>query len=171
MAFFNGVPRLKFDQKRMFTTWDKIMGQIVRAAAAKWLRAVLKSSIPVETGMAKAALQPLGRVVHVAISIRPSREPYYSKLEGGIQSPETGAEAMEFLIRDDKSNPLSFLYAFEWSTTILHYWTTKFYNGKATNGQAAIAAGDEAFKEHVRTTIKRRLPNAAQFLTISTSRG
>lgn len=149
---------LRLDDREMTKTFDKILGQIIRESARQWLRTWLSLGVPVETGMAKATLQPLGRFLRVRVNVRARRKPYFSKLEGTQQSPASGETAQDFKITDDKSNPRSFMYGFEWSTSVLHYMLREFYRGAAVPGEDAIEEALKAFENHLVTTIERRLP-------------
>lgn len=157
---------LVFDAPRYTKTLDRIIGQIIRESARQWLRSMLTSGIPVETGMAKAALVPLGRFLNNVggLSIAPTRKSYYSKLEGGRQTIGFGEQKQDFKIRDDKSNPLSFLYEFEWSTTIAHFYLEQFYNGTAQSPQVSIIAADNAFERHMFNALEKRLPGLDDFI-------
>ena len=142
------------------------MGQLFRESAREWLRAWLKLGIPVETGMAKASLVPLGRFLHGVggLKIEPNRKPYYSKLERGVQSPELGEHKSYFDIQDDKSNPMRFVYLFEWYTETKHYFLSRYYKGQFVSGQAAITIAEQAFMNHFNSTLSRRLPKLDDFL-------
>lgn len=157
LYFESSLSTLHVPRERLTKTLDRILGQIIREAAREWLRALVVE-VPVQTGMAKGALQPLGRFLRVAVPIRPIRKPYYSHLEGGEQTISFGAEKTEFVIKDDKSNGGSFIYEFSWSTDVLHYWLSQYYRGKALPGDIAIQKADDAFLQHVQSTIDRRLP-------------
>lgn len=143
------------------------MGQIVREAAREWLRTMLEQGVaPVETGMAKAALVPVGRILRNVggLGISPTRKPYFSKLEGGTQDIGFGESKTSVTIRDDKSNPLTFVYEFEWTTEVLHYWLRQYYNGPAIPGEDALPQAEDAFLQHVNATLARRLPHFADFI-------
>lgn len=159
---------LEFDQVKFTKTLDRTLGQIIREAAREWLREMLSLGIPVETGMAKATLVPLGRFLNNVggLQINPTRKPYYSKLEGSIQSVENGMSegAQDFHIRDDHSDPLSFVYEFEWSTTILHYWLAEFYNGKAIVGEGAVKIAEYKMRKYIASSVKKRLPTLAKYI-------
>lgn len=152
------ISPIGFEERRMRKTFDKIFSQIFRASIAKWLRAVLANNVPVQTGMAKAALMPIGRFLKVAIPIKPTRKPYFSQLEGGIQSIPFGVQKSTFRIEDDKSHPLRFIYVFEWQTDVLHFWLQKFYKGGHIPGEISIVLAEKAFEEHISVTVDRRLP-------------
>lgn len=156
---------LNLDLPRYHKTLDRIMGQVIREAAREWLRAVI-INVPVETGMAKATLIPLGRFLRNVggLGINPSRKPYFSRLEGVTQEIDAGLVKQDFEIQDDKSSPLSFVYSFEWSTSVLHYWLAQYYKGNALPGEEAIEEGAIAFQEHLVSTIVNRLPHFADFI-------
>lgn len=153
------ITPIGFEDRRMLKTFDKIFSEIFRAALAKWLRAVLSNNVPVQTGMAKAALRPIGRVLKVAIPIKPTRKPYFSALEGGMQSIPFGTQkSTTFHIEDDESHPLRFIYVFEWQTDVLHFWLQKFYTGAHIPGEISIKIAEKAFDEHISIMVERRLP-------------
>ena len=165
------LPEFKFDFKpieldlpRYNKTLDRVLGQIIREAAREWLRSVLKNNPPVETGMAKSTLVPLGRFLNKVgnLGFTPQRKPYFTKFEGEI-SPEAGEEKSKFYLRDDRSHPLSFVYEFEWSTDVLHYWIREFYNGSPA-GEELLDEAEQNFLDHIERTIDKRLPHYADFL-------
>lgn len=165
MAVFRGgfLPELNFDEISYKKTLDKKLGVIIREAARLWLREII-THIPVETGMAKATLQPLGRFLRVAVDVRPKRKPYYSDLEGTVQFDGAGRLRQKFILTDDKSNPLNFIYEFEWSTSVLHYWLEEFYRGAALSGPEAIDAADSVFITYLRTEVNKRIPDLSEFV-------
>lgn len=156
---------LAFDQIRFHKTFDRTMSQILRESAREWLRSILKNGVPVETGMAKAAIEPLGRYLNKVsnLKITPTRAPYYTKLEGGVQSPEFGRQKSSFRLVDDKSNPLTFIYTFEWETNVLHWWLAEHYSGSPA-GEELLQEAEEAFFDYMSDAIARRLPQYADFL-------
>ena len=160
-----GIHLLNLDLPRYNKTLDRVMGQIVREAAREWLRTILEKNIPVETGMAKAALVPVGRFLNRVggLDISPTRQPYKSKLEGGTVSIAFGIAKSSFVLDDDKSTPLSFVYNFEWSTSVLHYWLQQFYK-QGTPGEAHLPDAEEAFHAYVAEAIERRIPHYADFI-------
>jgi hypothetical protein len=170
------IQALHFDLPRYNKTLDKNLSIVWRDGIRVWLRHILLGGIPVETGMAKAALVPLGRFIGAAIvdgrttagaplSITPTRKPYTSKLDG-LQSIATGEKKQSFSIQDDKSAPMTFLYSFEWSTEILHWYLSEYYRGKAKAGEELIAEADEKFMNHVQQRLQERLPKLADYLTL-----
>ena len=151
------------DLTKYTKTLDRIMGQILRESARVWLRTIITGGVPVETGMAKATLVPLGRFLNNVggLAINPSRRPYYSKLEGTVASPSAGEEKSEFNLKMDDG---TFIYEFSWSTEVLHYWLSQFYGGKATPGEELLDRADEAFYVNFFNTVGQRLPDVIEYI-------
>lgn len=160
---------LKMDLPRYHKTLDRIVGQIFRESIRDWLRVILEVGVPVETGMAKAALEPVGRFLNRVggLQINPTRKPYYSKLEGGVQSPDLGREKSSFNVRDDKSHPLTFIYTFEWSTSVLHWYFAQFYNGARPAGEEILPEAAQKFDQVFAGRLQQRLPHFWNFIKLS----
>lgn len=142
----------------MHKTLDRVMGQMIREAAREWLRAVLMSvpargGFPVWSGAAKSTLVPLGRFLRINVPVHPD-----------TKAPDRralGEASQTFHIRDDKSDPMSFVYEFEWSTDLLHYYINEFFGvipSAMPNGWRTAEAGERAFLDYLATTLPRRLP-------------
>lgn len=168
LTFTANLPKIRLLQGTYTKEMDRIIGQIFREAAREWLRAFLLEGVPVETGMAKAGLQPLGRFLRVAVPISPKRKPYYSKLEGGRQSIGLGHDKSRFFLKDDRTNPLEFVHEFEWSSEILHYYLKEFYNGTSQAGEEAIVSAETAFIAHLEDALVRRLPKLEEYVDFET---
>lgn len=150
---------MKVPVERHTRTLDRILGQTIREAARQWLRTIVPL-VPVETGMAKATLQPLGELLRVAVPVSPVRKPYYSKLEKGFQSPGTGRlKGKEFELQST-----DFQYSFIWSTKVLHYWLSQYYRGNAIPGEEAIQLGEQAFLQKVQQNLETRIPKILEGL-------
>ena len=164
LDFSHSFKPIELDLPRYNKTLDRVLGQIIREAAREWLRYIILQNVPVDTGMAKSTLVPLGRFLNNVggLGFTPKRKPYFNFDEGEI-SPEAGERKSEFFLRDDKSTPLSFIYEFEWSTDVLHYWLQEFYNGTPP-GSAHLPGAENAFFAHIEETIDSRLPHYADYL-------
>ena len=160
-----GLSTINLDSKRFTRTLDRVLGQIIREAARKWLRSILTKGVPVETGMAKGSLAPLGRFLKNVggLGISPTRPPYSNKLDG-LHTVQRGEELSDFRIRDDKSNPLTFIYDFEWSTSVLHYYQKKYYKGKFLSGEESIPEANAVFDAFIVEALNRRLPNLVDYI-------
>lgn len=168
MKFVINLPELKLDWLSFTKTLDRTMSQIIRESAREWLRTILVIGVPVETGMAKAALVPLGRFLKsvAGLGITPRRKPYYSKIEEGVQSIALGeARGQSFTIQDDKSHPLSFVYMFEWTPEVVHWYWKEFYNGSSMSGEEALDQADFAFLTYYEAAVARRLPDLVEYIT------
>lgn len=161
LQFQEQFDNLQVPVERITKTLDRILGQVIREAARQWLRKMI-THVPVETGMAMGALQPLGRFLRVAVPIRSRRKPYFSKLEGASSDPVSGAARSTFVIKDKFSSLQGMVYSFEWSTEVLHYYLRQFYQGRALSGEEAILEAEQAFTNHVVSTIQRRVPQSLQ---------
>jgi len=143
---------------------DKIIGQVLRESTREWLR-VLLSHVPVETGMARATLIPIGQYLNNVggLLFTPTRKPYYSNLEGGIQDIGLGLERQEFKIVDTAIG--SWKYTVFWDSGTHHYWENEFYRGDALPGEAAEIEAEGVFFLYFFQTIDRRLPPLGPFLS------
>ena len=74
-SFKSGLSIVNLDLDKYNKALRKELGIVLHNGAKIWLREWIKLGIPVETGMAKAALQPLGKFLRVAVDIRPTRNP------------------------------------------------------------------------------------------------
>lgn len=165
LEFTAPIRFVEFNQQQFSKTISKELGRILRQGARIWLRRMV-IEVPVETGAAKGALKPLGTFLRVAVPIRPRRRPYFSKLERGIQSPELGASRSRFEIIDDRVTLFGGLYSFTWSTEILHYYLSIYYNGNAIPGERVIEEARADFLNFVRIELARRLPTLAPFIRL-----
>lgn len=143
---------LKIDHDKALKKVQTILGQVFRQAARAWLRYIIVN-VPVQTGMAKGALAPLGRFLRVAVPISPTRKPYKHKLEGGVlATPQAGADKSEFDFAYD-----GLTAEFTWSTDVLHYWLSKYYSGKAIPGDQLLQLSDIVFEMYVTDNLPKRL--------------
>jgi hypothetical protein len=164
----------KFDAEGLSKTLEKRLGQILRQSAREWLRTMIVY-VPVETGMAKSALAPLGAFLRVAVPIEPIRKPYIKRKPptyGGkpISMPQ-GRYRSKFTIIDDKTAPGTYQYVFEWSTTVLHYYLAHYYKGYGLPGEFAIHEANMAFWTHFETQIVRAMPDIQKFIRRYKPRG
>lgn len=157
MQIVGGLQLLSLPLKRYTKTMDRELGKIIREAAREWLRAVIKAvpsrgGFPVLTGMAKSTLKPLSRFLRVAIG---STSP-----QPGFKSRESDGEKLSrFKITDDKSNPGSFVYEFEWSNEVLHYYLNEYYEISTVSSSPWFteAQGESAFLQYVEQALNDRM--------------
>lgn len=161
IEFTSNFDLIELDVKRYTKTLDRVLGQIIRESAREWLRAVLKSvpargGFPVLTGAAKSTLVPLGRFVRVAVSVSPT--------EGDRRS--LGVASQHFKIVDNTNNSGTFLYSFEWSTSLLHYYINEFYGYIPYAPWNTVEAGETAFKAYIEKAMNTRLPEIADYISV-----
>lgn len=163
--FSGSLPLLDLSEVRYTATLNKIMGQILRESARVWLRSML-SQVPEETSMAKAALTPVAEYLEnvASASLNPTRNPYYSKTEDGIQSPQLGFAKTFFRITDDSTNGTTLVFSFEWDTATIHYWREGFYQGPAPSGPELLERANAEFERHAQQAINKRLPRVRDFI-------
>lgn len=164
IEFGRGFDLLELDAKRYNKTLDRILGQMIRESARRWLRAVLKSvpsrgGFPVITGAAKSTLQPLGRALRVSVPVTPV---------GSWDRRQLGLRSQKYTIIDDRNNNGTFQYEFHWSTHLLHYVIneTNAISFIPSSPWYSIEAGEAAFLEYVNEVFERRLPNVADYIKI-----
>lgn len=147
---------MKNSTRKYSATLDKELGRIIREAAREWLRAVLTSvpsrgGFPVVTGAAKSTLVPLGRILRVSVPVRPQpdKNGYYR----GDRRAE-GQREQKFRIVDDNNKGRKYIYSFEWSTTLLHYYLNEFglVHG---NAWESVERGREAFMDYVNSALRK----------------
>ncbi|MBF84042.1 MAG: hypothetical protein CL489_06140 [Acidobacteria bacterium] len=109
--------------------------------------------------MARATLIPLGEYLNNVggLSFSATRRPYYSKLEGGVQSIDLGIDYTEFEIDDDALDGTLKLI---WNPHTIHYWVAGYYKGNATPGPELLDNAESVFEEAFQTRMDKRLPAA-----------
>lgn len=162
LKFEGGFEAFRLDEKAITKTTKKQLNIALRQATREWLRHWISNNLPpVDTGMARASFKPLGQFLRVAVPIKIKRKPYYSKLEGGVQSPELGIEKQSFSFTDDND-----IYEFTWTTETLHYFLAQYYNGPAPPGDAFIEEAAQKFVEYLMENLPKRVPNLLTHLRL-----
>lgn len=161
LQFKRHLPKLVLDKNAFLDKVDNFMNDTLAEGVRVWLRRFLAEGIPVETGMAKANLIPIGRFLHIAIPINPTRRSYYNKREQSDMTVEAGQQKSKFLFIADKKN---LEYSFEWETETLHYFLRRYYNGAATPGEFAIEIAGEAFDTYVLNQLAEKFPDMLLFM-------
>lgn len=171
MEFQQELDLPRFDGKKYTKTLEKVIGQIFREAAREWLRHILSSHFPVETGMAKATLTKLADFLRVAINVTPTRESYRSSLYGGDWVDySTGRELSSFTFIDDKNSPGTGDFIFIWTTNVLHFWLADYYTipkykPPAIVGEIRVEEARGVFLDYVQRKFEERLPDFNEGLT------
>lgn len=156
------LPDLTFDQVNLTKTMDRIIGQVLRESTREWLRVLLSDvNVPVETGMARATLIPIGEYLHNVggLIFAPTRNPYFHATEGTIASIESGIDRQQFQIVDTAIG--SWVYSVQWDPHVKHYWVEGYYENvgnTSTPGPEALDKAEEAFFGHFYPTLDRRFP-------------
>lgn len=149
-----GFKILRFNKRKYNKTLDEKLGSLLRQAARIWLRAVLTSvpargGFPVLTGEAKSTLVPLGRFLRVAVPVRP--------VEGDKRSK--GESSQSFKIIDDTRSGRKFIYRFEWSNSVLHYYINEYFGLIPFAPWNTTEAGAAAFTSYLEQELLRQVPN------------
>lgn len=159
-----GLHLLQLDKAKYTRSLNRALGIVIREAAREWLRAVITSvpsrgGFPVLTGAAKSTLAPLGRFLRVAIG---DTSPV-----GKLDRRSEGEKASSFKITDDKTASSDFVYEFEWSNDILHYYLNEFYQMPtvASSPWHSLDAGRAAFIKYVEENLPKRIPNIADYIS------
>ncbi len=161
MIEFGKIAVIDFDEVDYTKTLDRIMGQIIREAARQWLRTVLisvpaRGGFPVLTGAAKSTLAPLGRILRVAVPVKPVARDGRRVI---IDRREEGESSQEFEIEDKWPD-----YTFRWSTDLLHYYINEFYGVIPHAPWGSVEYGERAFLAYTEEALNRRLPNVADYI-------
>jgi hypothetical protein len=163
------LKELNFDGVKLTKTMNVEAGKTFRKGVRDFLIGLSPSTIPVDTGMAKAALAPIGRAMQTVWEVSPKRAPYFSKLEGVVASVSTGESASRYVIQDDKSNGGNLEFSFEFDPGVKHFWQNKHWNKKhGESGEDRIKAAESRFQTTVRNSLetsanKRDLGKYLQF--------
>lgn len=151
-----------FDGVKFTKKLDKEMGIILRGAIKVWIKTILHTvkraphtvgdTFPIQTGAAKASIRPIARYVRVAIPIRPApkRPNLISK----------GEASSSFNVQDDKTNPKSFEYRFNWSTDLEHFLLNEFNKMPQVRSETpwkVTVAARKAVQIYIRQEVKKRL--------------
>lgn len=164
IEFKNAFFFLELESFRYTKTLDLKCGQIIREGAREWLRAVIKR-VPVQTGAARSTLIPLSRVLREPFAVTPVRK---------WDRRALGESKNTFTVKDDRTNPMSFVYEFSWSSDLVWYEINEYQ--KAIFGHRGVnpypvasapwhslEAGRDAFFRHINTTMQHRLPKFVDF--------
>lgn len=160
MTFLPQLPKVVFDQDKYTATLNKRIGGVFREAVRTYFRVLLQSGIPVETGMAKAAIVPIaqefGRIG--GLTITPVRDSYFSALEGTVQNVHSGLQKAEYHIIDNKNNDKAFFFELVFDPGVIHFWNKNYYNG-AVNGEERMDYASRFFIAYVKTSFLRDRPD------------
>lgn len=154
---------LTFDKKAFTKTFNKRVGKTHREGVREFARAIIAEGIPVETGMAAAALKPLGEFLHNVTTDfgAPRRKSYFHKVEGVHATVEAGEAASHYEIVDDRNNDESLFFSFEWDPGVKHFWQKRYYSAKGnkyTPGETRYDAAVAAYELHVRFFLNDAVP-------------
>lgn len=163
MLNFTPMRELTFDAVAFTKTLNKRIGQAHREGVREFVRAIIAEGIPVETGMAAAALRPLGEFLHNVTTNfgAPWREPYFHRVEGVYATPEAGEAASYYHFVDDRNNDTSLFFSFEWDPGVKHFWLTEYYSAKGnkyTPGEQRYGMAVKAYEAYVRVALSDRVP-------------
>lgn len=163
---------LKYDFKTYSASFEKACGEVFREAAREWLKTLLATNVPVETGMAKATLSKLGEFLHIAVDLIPTSKPTlrkgYRGIDGWTNIPNGRAKS-RFAIMDDKSDPGAALFKFHWSTEVKHFWLQEYFRRPGNSqpaGEIRKEYADARFIEYINTNLSRRVPKFAQHMKV-----
>lgn len=165
LSFEADFPALTFDKKFYGKTFNRIMGEILRESVRVFLRTLL-AHVPVETGMARATLIPIGQYLHNVggLIFSPIRDPYFHKDEGGVISKDLGISRQSFQVVDD--NMTNFVYSAYWDSGTTHYFIQGYYNNqpKSLPGWVAIPLAEQAMIQFFNKTVLRRIPDLGDYI-------
>lgn len=163
MLQFNGqLQLLELDEAKFKKTLKEALQTQLRQAAREWLRAVIPA-VPVYTGMARATLSPLGRLLRVSIPIHPVAV-------RNDKSPSLGESKSSFNF-DTSSN----VFSFTWNNDVLHYLINEFNDVsksiplKNPTPWNSIEKGNIAFHKYVEEVLPTKLPKMAEFIKAKTA--
>ena len=156
---------LKFDDKKYKRDLDSAVKRELKNAIREWLHAVLGAvsgapftvgdSFPLSTGMAKASLTPVGRLVQetIALAVAPGQK---SRISQGK------AAAFATLTQDRPG-----WYTFNYQNTVEHYEineTESTGRGGSFTPWNTFVAGDAAFESYVNDVLFDKLPDLSEYI-------
>lgn len=157
LEFKGQLYTINFDVAKFKKTLTEKMETQLRQAARAWLRAVIPA-VPVFTGTARGTLQPLGRILRVAVPISP-----IATRKG--KGPSVGASASTFNFTSSNN-----IYTFSWSNDVLHYYINEYNDMsgliplKNPTPWQSIEKGNAAFQLYFDTELQKQLPDMGDFL-------
>jgi len=161
--FFGKIDKIELVKGKLTKKIEEALAVGMRNAAREFVRAVL-INIPVQTGEAAGALIPLGRMLRVAIPIRPTRS------QAG-KNPSTGAEksSYKFVSKYPK-------FTFEFEAGVIHYTLNEFGLGVGPYGPDkkqppwnTFGAGKAAFLAYLERNKLLSDPKIIEDSTVRTS--
>lgn len=161
IQFTGRLYTMQFDAEGFKKSLQEAIAVQMRQAARAWLRAVIPA-VPVYTGMARGSLQPLGRILRVAVPISPIA------FRRG-KSPAEGATQSSFEFYNNGS-----VWTFSWSTDVLHYTINEYNNMSGVlplrhpTPWKSIEKGNIAFNAYMEANISKRIPKLADYIKTDT---
>lgn len=114
--------------------------------------------------MARSSFHELARILGRNIgNTTPTREPYLSNLEGGLQSIGLGLEKTVVEIIDDRTRKKGLLYLFRWQTDTIHFFNASHYRGSLP-GEVIQAKADAAMDVFILKELETKIPNIDDFM-------
>lgn len=157
LAFIGQLNLINFDEKAYKKSLKEALDTQLRQAARAWLRAVIPA-VPVYTGTARGSLQPLGRLLKVAVPIDP-------ETSRSGKGPGIGAAKSHFEFSSKGG-----IYSFDWSTDVLHYWINEYNDMSGIlplthpTPWHSLEKGEAAFNAYLAENLAKRIPNMGDFI-------
>lgn len=164
------ITKVAFKKAEFTKTLDEACATQVRQAARAFLRAAVEK-VPNYTGMARGSLQPLGRLLNVAVDAQfTSRAKKHGHKSRISQGNALGQNAFNFV--NTKGS-----HTFEFSIPDFHYAINEFFNVQATWGIPltyptpwdSMGAGLDAFNQYLKDNLSKRIPKIKDYTTRITS--
>lgn len=161
------LKKIRFDGERWKAAFRENLFELVQGAARAWLEAVVSNAakkFPVQTGMAKSSLVPLGRFLGVPVSVEPTRDPYDGK------SPSAGeAEGQSdgfFQVHSNQYGP--YAVDFMWESGVEHFELNELYNmnfgpNVLETPWEFLVDARAAFDDYLASNISNVIPNIKQY--------
>jgi hypothetical protein len=164
MGFVNiTLDVLKVDERKAQQKYDIAIRRQMNNAARAFVRAAVKR-IPVDTGMARGSLLHLGRLLRVAVPIRPKpsiRERNY-QYEPARGQPKTAALGSELTVSHITKKGSR--YEFIFHTQIFHLILNDVWGSAHTGPWNALSAGRQEAQRYMRGTAPKRMPHPTEYL-------
>lgn len=154
---------IEFDDKKYSETVKKRIGATFRQAIRMWLRYILTHTpsvdgpgFPSQTGTILGSIQPLGRILRVAVPNPVIKRDFSKWADASQRGPSAGARAVKFTIDDTGPE-----YRFEWSTQVLHHYLNEFFKVRtvSTTPWKVIDKANLVFEDYLKENVPKTLPS------------
>lgn len=166
---------VEFDTPRYTKTVLKNMGAKFRMCIREWLKTILietpsvtGSGFPSQTGTLLGSMQPLGRILRVAVPAPRITRDVSNWADAANRGPGAGAALVQFEILD--KGPF---YKFTWTTQVLHHFLNDTFRTRkiSTTPWKAVDKANKVFEKCLQREMPKAFPPLDKFITFKEIKG